>query len=287
MVRQPWQPMVWQELYGNWILIPPRPVAIVHFLGGAFVATAPQVTYRGLLEFLANQGYAIVATPFVNTLDHSTTAQRVMRVSNLALDAVSRDLGEYLPIYGVGHSMGCKLHLLIGSLFPQERAGNILISFNNYPAKRSIPMVEQLGQVSKLAAQFANQFASQFTTQFDANFEVEFTPSPQETNSLIAEHYQIPRNLLIKFTNDDIDQTRSLDQALQQRFPSSTTVQILKGTHLTPLGQEVSWQAGKEFTPFDAVGQFLKQELTRDINQLKRTILTWLDPFEALQPDRR
>jgi hypothetical protein len=287
MVRQPWQPMVWQELYGNWILIPPRPVAIVHFLGGAFVATAPQVTYRGLLEFLANQGYAIVATPFVNTLDHSTTAQRVMRVSNLALDAVSRDLGEYLPIYGVGHSMGCKLHLLIGSLFPQERAGNILISFNNYPAKRSIPMVEQLGQVSKLAAQFANQFASQFANQFDANFEVEFTPSPQETNRLIAEHYQIPRNLLIKFTNDDIDQTRSLDQALQQRFPSSTTVQILKGTHLTPLGQEVSWQAGKEFTPFDAVGQFLKQELTRDINQLKRTILTWLDPFEALQPDRR
>ncbi|MFM7424896.1 MAG: DUF1350 family protein [Elainella sp.] len=280
--------MVWQELYGNWILIPPRPVAIIHFLGGAFVATAPQVTYRGLLEFLANQGYVIVATPFVNTLDHSTTAQRVMRVSNLALDALSRDLG-HLPIYGIGHSMGCKLHLLIGSLFPQERVGNILISFNNYPAKRSIPMVEQLGQFSKFAAQFANQFAnqmasqlnttlpSQFTNQFAANFEVEFTPSPEETNRLIVEAYQIPYNLLVKFTNDDIDQTRSLDQALQQRFPDSTTVQILKGTHLTPLGQEVSWQAGKEFTPFDAVGQFLKQELTRDINQLKRTLLDWLD----------
>ncbi len=282
-----WQELVWQELYGNWILIPPRPIAIIHFLGGAFVATAPQVTYRGLLEFLANQGYAIVATPFVNTLDHTTIAQRVMRVSNLALDAVSRELGEHLPIYGVGHSMGCKLHLLIGSLFPQERAGNVLISFNNYPAKRSIPMVEQLGQVSKLAAQFANQFASQFATQFDANFEVEFTPSPEETNRLIAERYQIPRNLLIKFTNDDIDQTRSLDQALQQRFPELTTVQILKGTHLTPLGQEVSWQAGKEFTPFDAVGQFLKQELTRDINQLKRSMLNWLDPLEALQQNRR
>lgn len=289
-----WQNMVWQELYGNWILIPPRPVAIIHFLGGAFVATAPQVTYRGLLEFLANQGYAIVATPFVNTLDHTTIAQRVMRISNLALHSVSDELGESLPIYGVGHSMGCKLHLLIGSLFPQERAGNVLISFNNYPAKRSIPMVEQLGQFSKLAAQFANQFASQlnaslppqFTNQVAANFEVEFTPSPAETNRLIVESYQIPRNLLIKFTNDDIDQTRSLDQALQQRFPELTTVQILKGTHLTPLGQEVSWQAGKEFTPFDAVGQFLKQELTRDINQLKRTLLNWLDPLEALQQYR-
>ncbi|MGJ3253883.1 MAG: DUF1350 family protein, partial [Elainellaceae cyanobacterium] len=33
--------MDWQEISGNWVLIPPRPTAIVHFLGGAFVATAP------------------------------------------------------------------------------------------------------------------------------------------------------------------------------------------------------------------------------------------------------
>jgi hypothetical protein len=280
------QEMIWQEIYGNWVLVPPQPIAIIHFLGGAFVATAPQVTYRGLLEFLANQGYAIVATPFVNTLDHITIAQRVMRTSNLALDhlytKVLRRSSNYrpLPIYGIGHSMGCKLHLLIGSLFPQERAGNILISFNNYPAKRSIPMVEQFSQFSKLTAQFASQLSSQFNSplppQFAAAFDVEFTPSPTETNRLIAESYQVPRNLLIKFTNDDIDQTRSLDQALQPRFPELTVVKILKGTHLTPLGQDVNWQAGKEFTPFDAIGQFLKQELSRDINQLKETILIWL-----------
>jgi len=283
--------MEWQEIYGNWVLVPPRPIAIIHFLGGAFVATAPQVTYRALLEYLASEGYAIVATPFVNTLDHTTIAQRVMRMSNLALDYLCRDLlRRYsLPIYGVGHSMGCKLHLLIGSLFPQERAGNILISFNNYPAKRSIPLVEQFTQFSKLAAQFTSQFASQFDSQLSsplpqlAAFDVEFTPSPAETNRLIAEHYQVSRNLLIKFNNDDLDQTRALDQALQQRFPEMTSVQILKGNHLTPLGQEVNWQAGREFTPFDAVGQFFKQELTRDMSQLKRTMLSWLDPLENLQ----
>jgi dipeptidyl aminopeptidase/acylaminoacyl peptidase len=59
----------WQEVSGNWVLIPPKPTAIVHFLGGAFVAAAPQLTYRWLLEALASQGYAVVATPFVNTLD--------------------------------------------------------------------------------------------------------------------------------------------------------------------------------------------------------------------------
>ncbi|MBW4465566.1 MAG: DUF1350 family protein [Pegethrix bostrychoides GSE-TBD4-15B] len=288
--------MEWQEIYGNWVLVPPRPIAIIHFLGGAFVATAPQVTYRALLEYLAAEGYVIVATPFVNTLDHVTIAQRVMRMSNLALDYLCNELlrrdassnSPALPIYGLGHSMGCKLHLLIGSLFPQQRAGNILISFNNYPAKRSIPLVEQFTQFSKLAAQVTSQFAAQLDSQLTAPlpqvaaFDVEFTPSPAETSRLIAERYQVRRNLLIKFNNDDLDQTRALDQALQQRFPELTSVLILKGNHLTPLGQEVNWRAGREFTPFDAVGQFFKQELTRDLNQLKQELLCWLNPLESL-----
>jgi hypothetical protein len=277
--------MEWQEIYGNWVLAPSRPVAIIHFLGGAFVATAPQITYRSLLEHFAAQGYAVVATPFVNTLDHTTIAQRVMRMSNLALDHLATKVyRQYaLPIYGVGHSMGCKLHLLIGSLFPQERAGNILISFNNYPARRSIPLVEQFTQFSKLTAQFASQINSPLPPQFAAAFDVEFTPSPEDTNQLILEAYQVPRNLLVKFRNDDIDQTRPLTEVLQIRFPELTTVQILQGNHLTPLGQDMRWQAGSEFTPFDAIGQFFKQELSRDLNQLKQTLMLWLNPLESLR----
>lgn len=286
--------MEWQEIYGNWILIPARPKAIVHFLGGAFVATAPQVTYRNLLEFLANQGYAIVATPFVNTLDHTTIAQRVMRLSNLALDYVQENMiqNRALPIYGVGHSMGCKLHLLIGSLFPQERAGNILISFNNYPARRAIPMLEQVNQFSRFTSEFTSQFASQFGSQFPSqfipqiatsNFDIEFTPSPEETFEIILDKYQIRRNLLIKFTNDEIDQTRSLSEVIEQCFPDLTSVKLLKGNHLTPLGQDINWQSGTEFSPLDAIGQFVKQGFSRDINDLKRAMLLWLDPFASLQ----
>jgi hypothetical protein len=155
--------------------------------------------------------------------------------------------------------MGCKLHLLIGSLFSVERAGNILISFNNYPAMRAIPLVEQIN--------------------INPAFNIEFTPSPLETNELIAKHYEVRRNLLIKFTNDDIDQTVSLTQVLQQRFPNMVAVQTLPGTHTTPLGQDVNWRSGAVFTPFDAIGQWMKQEIYRDLNQLKREIIRWLDPF--------
>ena len=284
--------MEWREIYGNWILVPLQPKGIIHFLGGAFVATAPQVTYRNLLEHLANQGYAIVATPFVNTLDHTSIAHRVMRLSNLALDHLQEDIlhSRSLPIYGVGHSMGCKLHLLIGSLYPQERDGNILISFNNYPARRSIPMLEQMTEFSRFTFQVATRFVSQVAAQFSTQalpsfalpaFEVEFTPSPEETFQLILEKYQVQRNLLIKFTNDDIDQTRSLHDVLQERFPKLTALQILKGNHITPIGQDVNWQTGSEFSPLDAIGQFVKQEVYRDMNQLKRSMLMWLDPFSA------
>lgn len=252
--------MNWQEISGNWILIPRHPIGIVHFLGGAFVATAPQLTYRWLLEQLAAKGYAVVATPFVNTLDHAAIAKSVLQNFERTLEqlhSTSILRKRYLPIYGMGHSMGCKLHLLIGSLFPVERAGNILISFNNYAARDAIPLVEQ----------------------FTPAFAVEFIPSPLETNTLVRERYGVRRNLLIKFNNDTIDQSAALTQLLQQRFPNMVTAQTLPGTHTTPLGQDVSWQTGSTFTPFDAFGQWFKQEVYRDLNQLKRAILFWLNPL--------
>jgi hypothetical protein len=164
-----------------------------------------------------------------------------------------------LPIYGLGHSMGCKLHLLIGSLFPVTRAGNILISFNNYAARESIPLVEQLSSM----------------------MEVEFTPSPQQTNCMIKERYQIRRNLLIKFTKDTIDQTLILNQILQGCFPGMVALQQLGGDHLTPINQDMSWSVGEVFTPFDALSQWIKQEVYRDLYRLKQEVLHWLDPLAA------
>ncbi|HIK43169.1 DUF1350 family protein, partial [Thermoleptolyngbya sp. M55_K2018_002] len=32
--------MEWRELGGNWLVVPDRPTAMIHFLGGAFVAAA-------------------------------------------------------------------------------------------------------------------------------------------------------------------------------------------------------------------------------------------------------
>ncbi|PZO34334.1 MAG: hypothetical protein DCF21_16790 [Leptolyngbya sp.] len=252
--------MNWQEVSGNWILVPPNPVAIVHFLGGAFVAAAPSVTYQWLLENLAHQGYLVVATPFINTFDHTAIAQEVLITFNQAMRYLDKQVltnRQPLPIYGLGHSMGCKVHLLINSLWEVERLGNIYMSFNNYPARRSIPFLEQV-------------------VQFNPAFNVEFTPDPEATLALVRDRYPVPRNLLIKFRSDTIDQTRPLSEVLVRRFRELTTVQILKGSHTTPIAQEIGWQPGESFSPIDALGQFMKQEFYRDLTHLRHNLLAWL-----------
>lgn len=258
--------MDWQEISGNWVLLPPRPVAAIHFLGGAFVATAPHLTYRRLLEFLADAGYVIVATPFINTFDHINIAETVLWSFDRAFHMLRRRgaIPADLPIYGLGHSMGCKLHLLIGSLFEVERSGNILLSFNNFAARESIPLMEQFAQVLQQIAPVTPS--------------LEFTPSPEETNRIIAQQYAIPHNLLVKFSNDTLDQTRTLAGLLQARFDDRVEVCRLRGNHLTPVAQDLKWQPGPVFTPIDAIGQWVRQEVFRELEQLEQEILRWLDP---------
>ncbi|NJL85600.1 MAG: DUF1350 family protein [Leptolyngbyaceae cyanobacterium SM1_1_3] len=257
--------MNWQEVAGNWILVPPNPRALIHFLGGAFVAAAPHLTYRWLLENLGRQGYVIIATPFVNTFDHKAIAQEVLTTFDQGLHYLHKRVlsQRYWPIYGLGHSMGCKVHLLINSLYNVERSGNILVSFNNYPARRSVPLLEQM-------------------ISFAPTFNFEFIPSPEETLQLADQRYGVRRNLLIKFRRDDIDQTRSLSDVLVRRFPELTTVKILPGTHTTPIAQDVAWEPGADFSPLDAIGQFMKQEFYRDLNGLQQTMVQWLNPLETV-----
>jgi Protein of unknown function (DUF1350) len=269
--------MAWQEIFGNWVLMPDefrsaRPIGVIHFLGGAFVAAAPHLTYRRLLEFLAAQGYVVVATPFVNTFDHEEIAETVLWSFNRSLGRLRDryDLSPALPIYGLGHSMGCKLHLLIGSLFESvERSGNVLMSFNNFGAKEAIPFMEQMS-----AMPFLNQFAAVAPVS-------EFIPSPDQTNRLVANNYAVRRNLLIKFANDTLDQSLPLASLLESVHPGMITTHRLKGNHLTPLGQDVKLQTGTNFSPLDAVGQLFRQEFFKELAQVEQIIDRWLNPTGA------
>jgi hypothetical protein len=279
--------MEWQEISGNWVFVPSQPIGIIHFLGGAFVATAPHLTYRFLLEQLGKKGYVVIATPFLNTLDHKAIAVKVLNRFESILERLQRrekiEPG-YLPIYGLGHSLGCKLHLLIGSLLHIERAGNILISYNNYPLKQAIPFFEQLVSPLLQGVKDLGENLSPLWKDFPANWEIdpnlelEFTPSPEETEKLIEANYNVRRNLLIRFNDDTIDQTLRLKPVLKNRFPDMVSLLHLQGNHLTPLTQDIEWEVGEVCTPFDAIGQWFKQSLSRDLLRLNKEVLRWLNP---------
>lgn len=257
--------MEWKEYSGSWVLLPQQPVGIVHFLGGAFVGTAPQLTYKWLLEELSKLGYVVVTTPFLNTFDHVAIARQVLNRFETILQRLQDDnllVQRYLPIYGIGHSMGSKLHLLIGSIFHPERSGNILMAFNNFPVKKSIPFMAQIQPYSP--------------------FNIEFSPNPEETLEIIRQDYPVHRNLLIQFTNDSLDQTPEIHRILEEKFAHMVAQITVKGNHLTPLGQEFELPISTTMaTPLDGLGQWLKTEWSGDLRNLRQEIKRWLNPHLA------
>jgi len=71
----------WQ-VAGNFVTAPvlQQPRGVVHFLGGAFAGAAPQLAYQFLINWVADAGYTVVATPYAVTFRHLDCAARVHQV---------------------------------------------------------------------------------------------------------------------------------------------------------------------------------------------------------------
>ncbi|GAU40612.1 hypothetical protein TSUD_189890 [Trifolium subterraneum] len=268
-----WGSTDWTE--GSWILKPKstEPNFVVHFVGGIFVGAAPQLTYRWFLERLSERGVLIIATPYASGFDHFLIADEVQ----FKFDRCYRTLQETvkdLPIFGVGHSLGSLVHLLIGSRYAVQRSGNVLMAFNNKEASSAIPLfspvlvpmaqnfgpllsdifssptlragaemtLKQLENVSPIMKQVLPLVDQLLPLYMDlAKGREDFTPKPEETRRLIKSYYGVSRNLLIKFNDDSIDDTPTLAQVLSSEAAISSildmSIRKLPGDHVLPLQQ--------------------------------------------------
>ena len=197
----------WRQRGDIWEL---EPAALergtLEFIGGSYLAASPQLSYRRLLEALASLGWRVRAWSYVPGFDHQDQA-------NLAWRRFRQLRGADGSVLRLGHSLGCKLHLLA----PDGGRGSsalVALSFNNFSAERSIPLLAELGQ------------------QF--NFRSEFSPSPEQTLTQVALTYRQPRNLLVRFNRDQIDQSKRLLGVLQARPEDASELQELPGDHLAP-----------------------------------------------------
>ena len=197
----------WRQRGDIWEL---EPAALergtLEFIGGSYLAASPQLSYRRLLEALASLGWRVRAWSYVPGFDHQDQAI-------LAWRRFRQLRGANGAVLRLGHSLGCKLHLLA----PDGGRGSsalVALSFNNFSAERSIPLLAELGQ------------------QF--NFRSEFSPSPEQTLKQVALTYRQPRNLLVRFNRDQIDQSKRLLGVLQARPDDASELQELPGDHLAP-----------------------------------------------------
>ncbi|XP_062225553.1 uncharacterized protein LOC133924153 isoform X2 [Phragmites australis] len=260
----------WTEIDGSWVLRPKssEPSFVVHFVGGIFVGAAPQITYRFFLERLADRGALVIATPYASGFDHFFIADEVQFKFDRCLRNLAEPVND-LPTFGVGHSLGSVIHLLIGSRYAVQRSGNILMSFNNKEASSAIPLFSPV--IVPMAQSFGpilSQLTSYPTIRFGAEAAIkqlenlsppvvkqllpllqqlpplymdlvkgreDFIPKPEETRRLIKSYYGISRNLLIKFKDDQIDETSTLAQVLSSEAAISSlldmSIRSLPGDH--------------------------------------------------------
>jgi hypothetical protein len=199
--------MNWRQNGSLWCLEPPRPQGLIQFIGGSYLAATPQLSYRRLLESLGRRGLAIQAWSYVPGFDHQAQANEAWKLFRTA-----RPSGDQ-PLLRLGHSLGCKLHLLAPD---NGRNGNglVALSFNNFSAERSVPLLAELGP--------------------RLGFQSEFSPSPSETLRLVSSNYRQSRNLLVRFNRDGIDQSQRLLTLLQARSGDQSELLELPGDHLTP-----------------------------------------------------
>ena len=204
----------WRKYKNVWCSWPSNPIGIIEYIGGSYLAVSPHICYKCLLESLVSKNFAIHAWNFIPTFDHQSQANEAWRDLRFCKSKLEQRVNSNLKSIRIGHSLGCKLHLLSPDK-GRNSCSMIAISFNNFKASNSIPLL--------------NKFASKL------NFETEFSPSPQETLRYILNHYQQSKNLIINFSNDKIDQSRYLLDCLKKRDIDSSLQITLTGDHLTPV----------------------------------------------------
>ena len=216
-----------------YVFEPEGPVeGVAHFIGGAALGTFPQVAYKALLTRVAQRcGVAVVATPFDLTLDHDAAA-RTCRVAFRAEAARWRGL----PRYGIGHSLGAKLLLLIACDDADAYQKLVLLAPNNSGVADSARLLERLvdaaggGAGEKRPADgidWGGVLGAAFSM---AGLEV--TPPPAETLERVARLRRPARGVtFVRFEDDDdLDAAATLGPVM-----SGASIDWLDGGHLAPV----------------------------------------------------
>ena len=196
--------------FNSYCYWPSNPKKIIEFIGGSYLASKPDLMYKRFINCLINKNYAVHAYKYTPQFDHQQLAIKAWRDLKNCRISLSKRIGSPISSIRVGHSLGCKLHL-ISPDGGRNCEKFISISFNNFSASKSIPLLKQLSE--------------------RLEFKSEFSPSPDRTLRIIEKTYNQKNNFLIKFNSDELDQTDKLLSCLKSRTEDNSKGVMLKGSH--------------------------------------------------------
>jgi len=261
----------WELIEGAYVRVPAgRAWGCVHFMGGAVLGAFPHIVYDAFLSRVCDEGgLMVIATPYELATDHGQLAAAAAKMRDRAFRAVAarENYPIALPMFGVGHSLGAKLHLLLASEKdktdnanevvtvdrPPVYSGHVLVAFNNASAVDTVRLLENFARVllQKQAAEdggrnpmYENILKSMpnitMMAQRAAQMAgLEFKPNPAATMERARTQLRTPFLKIVKFSNDDLDMNEELVEAAGQRFkvayPGKIEMIELAGNHLTPV----------------------------------------------------
>ena len=189
---------------------PSNPKKIIEFIGGSYLATKPDFTYKRFIENLLKKNFAVHAYQYIPQFDHQEISFKAWKDFKSCRKILYKRLSNKINTIRIGHSLGCKLHL-ISPDGGRNCEKFISISFNNFGANNSIPFLKDISK--------------------NLDFRSEFSPSPNLTLKIIEKTYIKDKNLLIKFDSDKLDQTEILLSSLKSRDNDNSQGILLKGNH--------------------------------------------------------
>ena len=208
----------WRRINKTICYWPSRPIGIIELIGGSYLSFKPEISYKILIEGLFLKNFAVHAWSYIPKFDHQIQAIDAWKNFRLCREKIENRVGELPQSIRIGHSLGCKLHLLAPDNGIRSQS-LIALSFNNFTAKKSIPMFNKISKKLKL--------------------QTEFSPSPKETFEIITNQYKQNNNLIIGFNEDIIDQSSSLIKHLKSRGNDKSESLYLNGNHLTPVSSGI------------------------------------------------
>jgi len=123
----------------------------------------------------------------------------------------------------------------------------------------------------------------------------EFSPTPADTREVCRRMYRARRTLLLKFDNDDLDESVAIEKVLREAntimrmkrpmVEMDVELRILTGTHITPLTQDVVLEPPEGMPDLlEPLRSRVRSNFLQTVDEVNDAVISFLSPLSNIRP---